>query len=361
MSTAAVILAAGTSRRFGSPKQEAPIGDRTMLDVVCGIARSAGLSPVLVVAPTSVALAADVVRVTNDRPEEGMSASLRLGIGAVPDGVDEAVIMLGDQPMLTPATIRALVGADREGRHAVASMAGDVIGPPVLLERSLFYLVDQATGDEGLRTVLAGRSELLTPFVLDEPPVDVDTPDDLKRRIEVCPGCGAIFEPLPEIKPHEYLGASGACWSAFGELIAREFSDPAYGVVHRHTVDIYRGAASRRGWAETAPVSCRPSHQPVCLARAWIGARCAPAGDAAPRRWPTGLAVARPAIRVFGHGPRRPVGDDRGRPRGADPKLGAGRLGRVGGASRHDPAVGGRGRHPVSDRIGHMFDSSANR
>ncbi len=239
MRTAAVILAAGTSRRFGSPKQEAPIGDRTMLDVVCGIARSAGLSPVLVVAPTSVALAADVVRVTNDRPEEGMSASLRLGIGAVPDGVDEAVIMLGDQPMLTPATIRALVGADREGRHAVASMAGDVIGPPVLLERSLFYLVDQATGDEGLRTVLAGRSELMTPFVLDGPPVDVDTTDDLKRRIEVCPGCGAIFQPLPEIKPHEYLGASGACWSAFGELIAREFSDPAYGVVHRHTVDIY--------------------------------------------------------------------------------------------------------------------------
>ncbi len=239
MSTAAVILAAGSSRRFGSQKQEARVGERTMLDVVCAIARSAGLSPVLVVAPTSVALGDDVVRVTNDRPEEGMSASLRLGISAVPEDVDEAVILLGDQPTLTPATIRALVAADREGRHAVASMAGDVIGPPVLLERSLFNLVEQATGDEGLRGVLARRSELITPFVLDELPVDVDTPDDLARSIEVCPGCRAIYVPRPQIKPHEYIGASAACWSAFGELTARESSDPAYGVVHRHTVDIY--------------------------------------------------------------------------------------------------------------------------
>ena len=38
---------------------------------------------------------------------------------------------------------------------------------------------------------------------------------------------------------HQYIGASPACWSAFGEVLAREFGDSEYGVVHRHTVDVY--------------------------------------------------------------------------------------------------------------------------
>jgi hypothetical protein len=56
---------------------------------------------------------------------------------------------------------------------------------------------------------------------------------------EPCPGCGARFEPIEEIAGHPYIGASSACWATYGELLAREFGDVAYGRVHRHSVDVY--------------------------------------------------------------------------------------------------------------------------
>jgi hypothetical protein len=54
-----------------------------------------------------------------------------------------------------------------------------------------------------------------------------------------CPGCGAAYQPIDGPPSHPYIGASAACWSAFGGLLAREFGDVAYGRVHRHSVDAY--------------------------------------------------------------------------------------------------------------------------
>ena len=56
---------------------------------------------------------------------------------------------------------------------------------------------------------------------------------------EPCPGCGARYEPIDALPSHPYIGASSACWSTFGEVLAREFGDIAYGRVHRHSVDVY--------------------------------------------------------------------------------------------------------------------------
>ncbi len=239
MTTAAVILAAGASRRFGSPKQLAAIGDRTMLEVVVDAANGAGLSPILVVAPTAVPVPAVATRVPNDRPDDGLSASLRLGIAAVPADVDEAVILLGDAPTVSAPSLRYLVAVPRYGRAVVATQTDGRLGPPVLVERRAFNLGTAAHGDVGLREVLARRPELVTPHSVADAPADIDTPADLAGSIELCPGCRSVFRAQPHIETHEYIGASPACWSAFGELIGQEFSDPAFGAVHRHTVDVY--------------------------------------------------------------------------------------------------------------------------
>ncbi len=239
MTTAAIILAAGASRRFGSPKQVAALGDRTMLEVVIDAAHGAGLAPILVVAPTAVPIPELVERVPNDRPADGLSASLRLGIAAVPADVDEVVILLGDAPTVSAASIRDLVAADREGRPIVATQADGRISPPVLIERRAFDVGLQAEGDAGLRDVLGRRPDLVTPLAVPESHVDVDTPEDLAGSIEVCPGCRAVVRAQPRAETHAYIGASPACWAKFGELIGREFSDPAFGAVHRHTVDVY--------------------------------------------------------------------------------------------------------------------------
>jgi molybdenum cofactor cytidylyltransferase len=180
MRIAAVVLAAGSSTRFGSPKQLARIGERTMLEAVIQIARDAGLAPVIAVVPPGLAVAADVVPVVNTDPDAGLSRSLRLGIGAVPAELEAAVVLLGDQPTLRLETIRSVLAA--RGRNLVVAVRADGrLAPPVLLLRAAFGLVEEASGDIGLGPVLAAHPELVKAVEVDAHAPDVDTPDDLRR------------------------------------------------------------------------------------------------------------------------------------------------------------------------------------
>jgi len=236
---AAVILAAGTSERFGAPKQLARVGGRTMLEAACDLARGVGLAPVIVVLPPGIPVTAGVVPILNDRPELGMSHSLRLGLAAVPPESEGAVILLADQPTMAAATVRGVLAAERGGRPIVASRAEGRIAPPVLVLRSAFAIADEVGGDQGLARLLEARPELVTHVDVGLHAPDVDTPADLEALVDPCAGCGARFPPVATDETHAYIGASPACWAAFGELLAREFGDPSYGWIHRHTVDVY--------------------------------------------------------------------------------------------------------------------------
>lgn len=188
--TAAVILAAGAGTRFGSPKQLARVGDRTMLEHVAEIARASGLDPILVVLPTGIPAPSGAAAVTNDRADEGISRSLRLGIEALPDDVEAAVVLLGDQPTVSASWVAALL-TYAGGRPVVAVRAEGRIGPPVLLRRDAFYLVGEATGDVGLAPVLARHPELVSHVDVPAHAPDVDTPEDLaplRRPSEAGPG-----------------------------------------------------------------------------------------------------------------------------------------------------------------------------
>jgi CTP:molybdopterin cytidylyltransferase MocA len=237
MPTAAVILAAGVSSRFGGPKQLVRIGGRTTLGIVADVATAAGLSPVIVVAPSNLPVPDTTLVVRNDIPSAGMSRSVRMGIEAVPPESDAAVILLADQPTVDVARLQALDGW-RGGTPIVATRAEGVLGPPVLLEREAFGLADGLTGDTGLRDLLRSDPSLVT-AVDSEPIPDIDTPDDLADITEPCPGCAARYLPQVPDEAHPYIGASAACWAAFGEVLAREFGDVAYGRLHRNTVDVY--------------------------------------------------------------------------------------------------------------------------
>jgi CTP:molybdopterin cytidylyltransferase MocA len=208
-----------------------------MLQIVVDTATAAGLSPVIVVAPSSLQVPEHVEAVRNDAPELGMSRSLRLGIGAVPPDAEAAVILLADQPTVDVEHLRDLDGS-RGVSPVVATRASSVLGPPALLERDAFRLVARLQGDAGLRDILRADPSRVTAVPRESLP-DIDMPADLARITESCPGCGATYLPQVLDETHPYIGASAACWATFGELLAREFGDPAYGVIHRHTVDVY--------------------------------------------------------------------------------------------------------------------------
>ena len=234
---AAVILAAGASSRFGSSKPQVRLGSRTMLEVVADTATAAGLAPLIVVAPSSMRVPATADHVSNDAPEQGISRSLRLGLAAVPPDAEAAVVLLADQPTIDVELIHGLDGW-RGGTPIIATRSDGVLGPPVLIEREAFDLADRVAGDAGLRDLIRTDPTLVTPVDAALLP-DVDTIEDLERITEPCPGCGGRYLPQVVDEAHPYLGASPACWAAFGEVLAREFEDPTFGSVHRHTVDVY--------------------------------------------------------------------------------------------------------------------------
>lgn len=235
MKVAGVILAAGASTRFGSRKQLVRLGPTTMLGTVARLAHEAGLQPVIAVVPPGVAVPPDVVPVINDAPDEGISRSLRLGIAAVPlDEADAALILLADQPTVRPETIRAIVGAARADRPIVAAHANGHHAPPVLVHKEAFAVVREATGDEGLRALLAARPEMVISVEVGEHAPDVDRPADLDAVAPPCPGCGARLAAPPGTPTHPYIGASPGCWIRWTEL-----QGSGAAVLGRHATDAY--------------------------------------------------------------------------------------------------------------------------
>lgn len=164
----AVVLAAGASTRFGSPKQAVLL--EPVLERVRG---SAAIDDVVVVlgAHEVVTTARSVLC---SEWELGPGASLRCGLAALGEEVEAAIVVLGDGPTLDPRAVDRVVAAWREGpADRVAATYGGVRLHPLLLARSVWGTVP----DEGLRELPAQ----LVPCDDLEPPGDVDFADDLSR------------------------------------------------------------------------------------------------------------------------------------------------------------------------------------
>jgi molybdenum cofactor cytidylyltransferase len=188
-----LILAAGRSSRFGSPKAIALLEGRPLLAHVLAAVAGLGLArPIVVVGPdgdpirstTEAGEAAEIRWVVNPDRDAGLSSSVRLGLGAVADleaGAAAALILLGDQPLVRPAVIEALLAATRPSRTSiVAPRYADGGGPnPIIIARSRWPLAADATGDRGLGPVLAAHPELVTWVDVEGANPDVDTPADL--------------------------------------------------------------------------------------------------------------------------------------------------------------------------------------
>jgi molybdenum cofactor cytidylyltransferase len=184
---AAVVLAAGGSRRLGRPKQLVRAGGEPLVVRTARSALDAGCEPVVVVVGSGAdavtrSLAALPVRtVTNEDWPEGMSASIRAGIadvGRVP-AVRAALILVCDQRRIDAAVLRTLCDAFDEGAGAaVASGYAGTMGVPALFDRSLFDELLELRGDRGARAVLERHRERVRRVPWPEGAEDVDTPGD---------------------------------------------------------------------------------------------------------------------------------------------------------------------------------------
>jgi molybdenum cofactor cytidylyltransferase len=189
---AALILAAGSSSRMGRPKQLLDWGGRPLVRVAAETALAARLDPLLVVvggaqAEVEAALADLPLRlVANPSYAAGQSTSLRVGIAALGPEVAAVVVLLGDQPFMTPPIVERLVAAwQSSGATIVAPSYAGQRGNPVLFDRAVFPELLAIEGDQGARAVLAADPARVTLVAFDDPRplADVDTPEDYQRLI----------------------------------------------------------------------------------------------------------------------------------------------------------------------------------
>jgi molybdenum cofactor cytidylyltransferase len=186
---AAVLLAAGASTRFGSPKMLAPVGGEPLLRRVARSFVEAGFAEVAVVlAPGAEAVAGTlaglaVLRVTNPRPEDGMLSSVRAGLAALGGRPGRVAVTPADLPGLTAPVLRRLLEAlpaSPEGA-VVVPCAGGRRGHPLVLPAALVPRILEWDPGRRLSDVLRepGVAVHEVPGFGPEVFRDVDVPADL--------------------------------------------------------------------------------------------------------------------------------------------------------------------------------------
>ncbi|WP_410808969.1 NTP transferase domain-containing protein [Micromonospora sp. 067-2] len=186
--TAGLLLAAGAGRRYGRPKALVELDGEPLVWRGIRLLRAGGCTPVHVVLGAGADDLPELpgaVPVRHDRWRDGLGSSLRRGLASLPATVPAAVVVLVDQPLLSPVAVRRVRAAHGAGAAvAVATYAGRP-GHPVVLDRSTWALLDvYAVGDRGARDLLRARPDLVVEVPCDDAgsPADVDTPADLPAR-----------------------------------------------------------------------------------------------------------------------------------------------------------------------------------
>ena len=166
----AVVLAAGASSRFGSPKQA------LLLEPVLHRVRASSVVDVLVVLGAhELESSARTVRCPDW--ERGPGASLRCGLAALPADAEAAVVVLGDGPGLDPAAVDRLIAVWRERPAPVVAATYDGVRlHPVLLSREVWPQIPDE-GAKNLDAVLVACDDL-------SPPGDVDFADEVPERLK---------------------------------------------------------------------------------------------------------------------------------------------------------------------------------
>jgi molybdenum cofactor cytidylyltransferase len=187
---AAVLLAAGQSRRMGGPnKLLARMEGVPLVRRAVEAAQASRAAPVIVVTGHQAdsvrgALAGlDVTFVHNPDYAEGLSTSLRAGIAAVPGEADGALVCLADMPGVTPEVIDHLIAAFRpeEGARIVVPTFDGKRGNPVFWSRSFFERLRGIQGDVGARHLIGENPETVVEIEIGPAvTLDLDTPEAMQ-------------------------------------------------------------------------------------------------------------------------------------------------------------------------------------
>lgn len=185
---AAIVLAAGQSRRMGQNKLFLPYGASTVIDTIITEVAVCVRDLVVVTGHQSDRLAEHLkaypVRcVFNpEYAQAEMLVSIQTGLRALPDEVTAALIVLGDQPRLRREIVQRVVDAAEPDILIVPSFQMKR-GHPILIPRSMWPSILALPPEASLRDVIRAHSDRIRYIVFDDDSVlrDIDTPEDYQN------------------------------------------------------------------------------------------------------------------------------------------------------------------------------------
>ena len=190
-----MVLAAGMSRRMGTPKQLLRLAGETILEHTLKNVRASGVSEIVLVlgfAADSVEQEISIDRVKMERVkivynqdyQQGMGTSLRTGLAAVDARSNAALIVLADQPFVRPETLNQLIACHQESRpQIIIPMYKGFRGNPVLLDRSVFAELQSLTGDVGCRAIFGSHVESIRKLPVEDIGIllDIDSQEEYQK------------------------------------------------------------------------------------------------------------------------------------------------------------------------------------
>jgi CTP:molybdopterin cytidylyltransferase MocA len=184
---AAIILAAGQSRRMGEFKPLLPLGEITVLEHGIALFRKAGIRDLRVVTghegerlePLLQSL--KIPRVDNPLYREGMFTSIQTALRTLPEEVTAFFLLPVDIPLVRPSTVKTLLRAWHTSRHGIIQpIFNGVYGHPPLISTRYRDIILNAKGEGGLKKLLGTFSEDTLELEISDEYVllDMDTPED---------------------------------------------------------------------------------------------------------------------------------------------------------------------------------------
>ncbi|MGV0005291.1 MAG: nucleotidyltransferase family protein [Candidatus Porifericomitaceae bacterium WSBS_2022_MAG_OTU9] len=184
----AIILAAGESSRFGSPKQLADWQDNNLLQHAINITKSLFDKNIIVVLGANARLIqprlneGEITIETNNDWQSGISSSIRAGIKALPEDTKAVIILLCDQPLINKSSLKKLIDLwQQRSNSIVASEYQGTLGVPAIFPAAFFSQLESLQGDKGAKQLLMSMKEQVLTISIPEASIDIDTQNDFNH------------------------------------------------------------------------------------------------------------------------------------------------------------------------------------
>ena len=188
----AIILAAGESKRMGSPKMLLPFKGLTMIENVIANVLDSKIKNIMVVLGADRDPIVKLIRTKavnycyNENYKDGMLSSVVCGFKNIPIDYNAVLVFQGDQPLVTPKAINIVIEFYKSsGKGIVIPVYKNKRGHPVLIDNKYRNEIQKLSPDEGLRSLALKFPDDVSEVDTGEAGIlrDFDTYDDYKNEI----------------------------------------------------------------------------------------------------------------------------------------------------------------------------------